>query len=59
VNVEDAILELARQVARMSDRITDRLDLLIDKDKKALRMVDVDRAAVYQTHLGKNLKQGE
>jgi len=31
---------------------------LFDDDKRALRMVDVDRASVYSKHLGKNLREG-
>jgi hypothetical protein len=37
-------------------RIADSLDTIIDKKKRTLRMVDVDRGKVYKTHLGKNMR---
>lgn len=40
-------------------RIADSLDAIVDRERGVLKMVDVDRAKVYSTHLGEKLKSGE
>lgn len=45
-----------RQVKAL-ERIADALEIVIDKKKKTLRMVDVDRSKVYKTHLGGKLRK--
>jgi len=37
------------------ERIANVLEAVLDKKRGCLRMVDVDRASVYKTHLGKKL----
>lgn len=52
---EDAVIETLR-------RIADALEILVkavDQEKSVLRMVDVERANVYSTHLGEKLKSKE
>lgn len=41
------------------ERIANALESVLDKEKGCLRMVDVDRANVYKTHLGKKLSDGK
>ncbi len=38
-------------------RIANALETIVDKEKRTLRMVDVDRAKVYGTHLGGKLRE--
>lgn len=46
----------ANHLIKVLHRIADSLDTIIDKKKKTLRMVDVERGKVYKTHLGKKLR---
>lgn len=39
------------------ERIANVLDMVLDHDKNALRMFDVERGNVYKTHLGKKLSE--
>lgn len=45
-----------RQIHNTLRRIAVALELIVDKKKRTLRMVDVDRGKVYKTHLGRKLK---
>ena len=65
LNVPDKILLSARPWSRMDpqiriagalERIAAALEAVVDREKRTVRMVDVDRANVYKTHLGKNLR---
>lgn len=38
------------------ESIAHSLETIVDKKKRTLRMVDVDRSKVYKTHLGKKLR---
>lgn len=39
------------------ERFAFALETIIDRKKRTLRMVDVDRGKVYKTHLGKRLEK--
>lgn len=47
----------ADHLIRVLHQIRDLLATIIDKKKKTLRMVDVDRGKVYGKHLGKKLRK--
>jgi hypothetical protein len=49
-------LELQR-LLRALERIAESLNTVVDRKKKTLRMVDVDRSKVYKTHLGRKLRK--
>ncbi len=51
----ESYADLIYDIVKQLSRIADLLQLIVDTDKKTLRMVDVDRASVYSTHLGKTL----
>jgi hypothetical protein len=51
----DSLLE---GIAEHLRRIADSLDVIIDRERGVLKMIDVDRAKVYSTHLGGKLKDG-
>jgi hypothetical protein len=53
---ERAMAPSMRRTVKALERIADSLDVIIDRRKKTLRMVDVERGNVYKTHLGKNLR---
>lgn len=40
------------------ERIASALELIVDKKKRTLRMVDVERGNVYKAHLGGKLRKG-
>lgn len=45
------------RLLRALERIANALDVVVDRKKRTLRMVDVDRSKVYKTHLGKKLSR--
>lgn len=45
------------RIASALERIAAALETVIDKKKKTLRMVDVERGKVYKTHLGGKLRK--
>lgn len=45
------------RIANALERIASALETVLDKDKSCIRMVDVDRANVYKTHLGEKLRE--
>jgi hypothetical protein len=56
-NVQRPTSNVEVRVARALERIAASLEVVVDGEKRTLRMVDVDRANVYKTHLGKNLRK--
>jgi hypothetical protein len=46
-----------QRLVRALERIATSLELVVDRKKRTLRMVDVDRGKVYKTHLGGKLKK--
>lgn len=63
-NIEKALLGLhlhqtiaLETIARCLARTNDYLDRIVDANDGSLRMKDIKRAEVYQTHLGKKLKK--
>lgn len=51
------LIKVLHQNRDALNRIATALETIIDKKKKTLRMVDVDRGKVYKTHLGKKLSK--
>jgi hypothetical protein len=52
--------EQAKEIITALCRIAKSLETLtnlVDPDKNALRMYDVERATVYKTHLGEKLRE--
>jgi hypothetical protein len=47
----------ADHLIKVLHQIRDLLATIIDKKKRTLRMVDVDRSKVYKTHLGRKLSK--
>jgi hypothetical protein len=45
------------RITKALERIANALDTIVDRKKKTLRMVDVERGKVYKTHLGKKLSK--
>jgi hypothetical protein len=45
-----------RRLTRALERIASALETVVDRKKRTLRMVDVERGKVYKTHLGKSLR---
>lgn len=43
------------KLVKALERIASAIEKVIDKKKRTVRMVDVDRGKVYKTHLGKKL----
>ena len=41
------------------ERIATSLEIIVDRKKKTLRMVDVERGQVYKTHLGRKLSSSK
>lgn len=46
-----------KMTVRALERIANSLEIIVDKKKKTLRMVDVERGKVYKTHLGGKLSK--
>jgi hypothetical protein len=47
----------ANHLIKVLHQIRDLLATIIDKKKRTLRMVDVERGKVYKTHLGGKLRK--
>jgi hypothetical protein len=45
------------RLIRAIERIALALETVVDRKKRTLRMVDVERGNVYKTHLGKSLRR--
>jgi hypothetical protein len=55
VNSANAVRCLER-IAHSLESIADSLRVVVDYDKRVLRMEDVERGKVYSSHLGKKLR---
>jgi hypothetical protein len=60
--MENELHDIAVALSRIADAlegIVKRLGIVVDEEKHCIRMVDVDRAKVYSTHLGEKLRDGK
>lgn len=46
-----------RRLISALERIAAALEIVVDRKKRTLRTVDIERGKVYKTHLGKSLRK--